>query len=104
MPNIVMFEPGGVGHLLDAPLGVSVMEVALTNGVAGISADCGGSRSCATCHIHIDSSWFGRVPSAPRDERALLDFAPDARSCSRLACQLMVDETMDGLIVHVAKI
>jgi 2Fe-2S ferredoxin len=101
MPHVIVYEAGGVGHVLDAPSGLSVMEVAVRNGVAGIDADCGGSCACATCHVHVDPAWTERTGSPSEMESDLLEFADGVNERSRLSCQIVVDDRLDGLIVHV---
>lgn len=70
-------------------------------GVDGIDADCGGQLSCATCHVKIDPQWQGKLPEACIDELEMLEFAVDLGEGSRLSCQIIVSDEMDGLTVHV---
>lgn len=76
------------------------MEAAVSNGVPGIDADCGGSCACATCHVIVDEAWFSRLPERSETERDMLEFAVDPKPTSRLACQISVTADLDGLIVH----
>ena len=100
MPKITFIEHGGKKHTVDAPLGSTVMENAIRNGVPGIVAECGGACSCATCHVHVDEAWKEKVgPPSPMEED-MLDFAFDVKPTSRLSCQIKVTDELDGLVVH----
>ena len=100
MPKITFIEPGGKQRTVEAPVGTTVMENAIKNGVPGIVAECGGACSCATCHVHVDEAWKEKVgPPSPMEED-MLDFAFDVRANSRLSCQIQVTEELDGLVVH----
>jgi 2Fe-2S ferredoxin len=79
------------------------MEGAINNGVPGILAICGGSCACSTCHAYIDDAWAERVGGPNDIEDATLDLANDRRPTSRLTCQVQIDDSLDGLVVHVAK-
>jgi 2Fe-2S ferredoxin len=81
--------------------GVSLMEAAVQGGIGGIDADCGGQLSCATCHIYLDETWLSRVPPPESDEEDMLDFAVGRDARSRLSCQIIMDASLDGLVVHV---
>jgi 2Fe-2S ferredoxin len=91
----------GTHHRLEAVAGHSVMEVAVRNGIAGIDAQCGGACSCATCHVYVDAQWTDHVPPVTATEEMMLEFVEDQRPESRLACQLMIDEALDGLTVRI---
>lgn len=86
---------------VDSISGLTLMEAALENNVAGIVAECGGACACATCHVYIDEKWRDRVgePNAMEDD--MLDFAFDRRENSRLSCQIVLDESLDGLVVYI---
>jgi Ferredoxin len=81
--------------------GVSLMEAAVHGGVDGIDADCGGQLACATCHIYLDDAWLSRVPPPAEDEEDMLEFALGRDARSRLSCQIIMSESLDGLVVHV---
>jgi ferredoxin, 2Fe-2S len=100
MPKITFIEHGGKKHTVDAPLGTTVMENAIRNGVPGIVAECGGACACATCHVHVDEAWKEKVgPPSPMEED-MLDFAFDVKPTSRLSCQIKMTDELDGLVVH----
>lgn len=86
---------------VDSTSGLTLMEAALENNVAGIIAECGGACSCATCHVYIDENWYDRVGAPNPMEDDMLDFAFDRRENSRLSCQIVLDESLDGLIVYI---
>ncbi|WP_315705897.1 MULTISPECIES: 2Fe-2S iron-sulfur cluster-binding protein [unclassified Bradyrhizobium] len=102
MPKITFIEPDGTVRLVDAEPGESAMQAAKRNGVDGIIGECGGSCICATCHCHVDETWIARVGAAGDIEADLLEFeATDVRPESRLACQIPITESLDGLLLRV---
>ncbi|MBI0162859.1 (2Fe-2S)-binding protein [Bartonella sp. M0283] len=86
---------------VDSSSGLTLMEAALENNVPGIIAECGGACSCATCHVYIDDKWQNRVGAPNIMEDDMLDFAYDRRENSRLSCQIVLDESLDGLVVYI---
>jgi ferredoxin, 2Fe-2S len=104
MVTITLTDIEGVERrLTDAAEGLSLMEVAKANDVAGIMADCGGACSCATCHVFIDPDWWNKVGPPDDIEFAMLDMVSDvAQPTSRLACQIRLSPDLDGLRVTVA--
>lgn len=86
---------------IDAAAGVTAMEAARDNNVRGIKAECGGQCSCSTCHCYVDADWLERLPPIKYDEASLVEFAWEPRATSRLACQIMLTEALDGLVLHV---
>lgn len=102
MPKLVFVEPTGVRRLVEAPCGETLMRAALGSGVSGIVADCGGAGCCATCHVHVDPEWVCRIPPPDATELSMLEFVAAPRlPTSRLACQIDVDERLDGLTVTI---
>ena len=101
MPKIKFIEPDGTEHVVDIPLGWSMMEGAVRNLVPGIDADCGGACACATCHVYVDPAWLAALPAKGEMEETMLDFAIGAAPNSRLSCQIRVTSDMDGLVVRV---
>ena len=79
--------------------GLSVMEGAIQNEIPGIDADCGGSMACATCHVYIDNKWVEKIPKAEDAEVDMIDMAFEPKKNSRLSCQIIVSEELDGLEV-----
>ena len=101
MPMVRFISHEGSEQDVHVASGTSVMHAAVDNGVPGILAECGGACSCATCHCYIDEEWSGRVPEATEMESQMLDFVIDPRPNSRLACQITVDDSLDGLVVSL---
>ena len=99
MAKITFVQPDGTSQVVAADTGLTVMEAAKKNLVAGIEAECGGACSCATCHVHVDDAWTEKVGKPSPMEEDMLDFAFDVRPTSRLSCQIKVTEELDGLIV-----
>lgn len=101
MPKITFIEHNGTEHVVDAEVGMTVMEAAIKNMVPGIEAECGGACACATCHVYVDETWREKTGQPQEMEEDMLDFAFDVRPNSRLSCQIKVTEDMDGLVVRV---
>jgi 2Fe-2S ferredoxin len=101
VPTITYVLPDGTEAVVDAPTGISVMDASVRNNLPGIAAECGGSCSCATCHVHVDENWAGTFGEPSEEERQLLEFADNYCERSRLACQLVVTGACDGLRVVV---
>jgi ferredoxin, 2Fe-2S len=101
MPKLTFIHPDGSQRVIDAPLGQSVMEAARTNDVRGIRAECGGECACSTCHCYVDVDWIKRLPPAKDDEAGLIEFAWEPKAGSRLTCQLLVTEALDGLVLRL---
>ena len=100
MPKITYIAHDDTTTTLEVRVGLSVMEGAVKNGVDGIDADCGGSCSCATCHVYVDEAWTERVGGpASGDEADLLGLAIERKPNSRLSCQIKVSDELDGLVV-----
>jgi len=102
MPKITYIEHNGTEHVLDVPVGLTVMEGARDNGIPGIEADCGGACACSTCHVYVHPEWVEKLPKVDPMEEDMLDFAfqPDPKR-SRLTCQLKVTDALDGLVVQM---
>ena len=99
MIKILFIEHDGSEHFVEVAAGGSVMQAAVSNGVPGIDADCGGSCSCATCHVYVDEYWWDKVGSTNPTEEAMLSLSSERKDNSRLACQIPVTEALDGLVV-----
>ena len=104
MPTITIHltEADGTRHDLVAAPGQSLMRAAVAADVDAIKADCGGTLTCATCHVFVDDAWFEKLPPREADEDAMLEMtAAERRPTSRLSCQLELTAAMDGLAVTV---
>lgn len=101
MPRVTFIQPDGTSQTIEIPVGHSVMEGAVKHDIMGIAAECGGACACATCHVHVDPEWANKLDPAQESETAMLDFATDPDKTSRLACQIKLKDTMDGLTVRI---
>ena len=99
MAKITYVEFNGKEHVVELASGYSVMEGAINNNVRGIIAECGGSCSCATCHVYVDEAWIDKLEKKADLEDAMLEAVCDAKPNSRLSCQIKVTDALDGLIV-----
>lgn len=102
MAKIIYITPDSVRHEVDVDDGYSVMEGAINNNISGIVAECGGACACATCHSYIDEAWIDKIPAMDDMEDSMLDAAFERKDNSRLTCQIEVNDSLDGLVVHVA--
>ena len=98
MPRIVFIEADGNRKEVEAPLGLSIMEVAHKFDI-DIEGACEGSLACATCHVIVEPSWYERLDEPSEDEEDMLDLAFDLQQTSRLGCQIVVTEEMEGMTV-----
>ena len=101
MPKITYIENNGKYHTIEIANGLSVMEGAVQNNIPGIDADCGGSMACATCHVYVKEEWFNKLPKKEDGEEDMLDMAFEPKKNSRVSCQLMVSDQLDGLVVNL---
>ena len=97
MPKIIYIEHDGTERAVDAEVGATVMETAIRNSVPGIVAECGGACSCATCHVWVDEDWYGKLQPASDDEEDLIYSTLDQKPTSRLSCQILLSDELDGL-------
>ena len=100
MPKMVFIERDGTRREVDAPLGLSVLEVAHKHGI-DIEGACEGSLACSTCHVIVDPSWFGSQGQPTEDEDDMLDLAFGLEKTSRLGCQIVITAELDGLVVRL---
>jgi len=101
MPTVTYIEPSGDERAIDVPVGWSVMQSAMSNGVEGIEAECGGSCACATCHCYVEGDKAALLPPAEEGEAAMLEnVVAERRPNSRLSCQIKMSEVLDGLVVR----
>ncbi|TCK26339.1 2Fe-2S iron-sulfur cluster-binding protein [Pseudonocardia endophytica] len=101
IPQVIYTVPDGSVHVVDVPVGQSVMDGSVRNNLPGIVAECGGSCSCATCHVHVDDEFADLLGEPGDEETDLLEFLDGADRRSRLSCQLVVTEQCEGLRVCV---
>jgi 2Fe-2S ferredoxin len=100
MVNVTFIEHNGSEHTIQAKPGNSLMQAAVSNSVPGIDADCGGSCSCATCHVYVQEKWIDKVGTVNPTEEAMLSLSTDRQANSRLSCQIQLSEDLDGLVVN----
>jgi 2Fe-2S ferredoxin len=100
MPKMIFIERNGVPREVEAPLGLSVLEVAHKHGI-DIEGACEGSLACSTCHVIVDPAWFGRLGRPTEDEEDMLDLSFGLEKTSRLGCQIVMTDALDGLTVKL---
>ena len=86
-------------HSIDVQNGLTVMEGAVQNDIQGIDADCGGGMACATCHVYVEEKWLDKIPKVEEAEVDMIDMAFEPKKNSRLSCQLLVSDELDGLTI-----
>ena len=99
MPKITYTDKQGNSKTIDVDNGLTVMEGAIQNDISGIDADCGGSMACATCHVYVEEKWLNKIPKAEEAEIDMIDMAHEPKKNSRLSCQLIVTDELEGLTV-----
>jgi ferredoxin, 2Fe-2S len=100
--EIHLIHPDGTRRTLQSRQGQSLMQAAVDANVDGIDADCGGSLTCATCHVFVEPEWTSRLPAVSNDEQGLLDFTATPREAgSRLSCQITLTPELAGLTVRL---
>lgn len=100
MPKVTFVERDGNRKEVEAPVGLSLLEIAHRNDV-DIEGACEGSLACSTCHVIVEDGWYPRLEEASEDEEDMLDLAFDLQRTSRLGCQIIITEALDGLVVHL---
>ena len=103
MPKITYRDFQGNSKTIEVENGLSVMEGAIQNDIPGIDADCGGSMACATCHVYVNDEWFSKISKAEDAENDMIDMAFEPKKNSRLSCQIIVSDELDGLEVSMPK-
>jgi 2Fe-2S ferredoxin len=101
MPKVTYIEHNGAEHVVEVPVGKTVMQGAVDNNVPGIDADCGGECACATCHVFVDPAWEAKTGTANEQEASMLSFAATKQDNSRLSCQIEMTAALDGLVVRM---
>jgi 2Fe-2S ferredoxin len=98
MPKMVFIERDGNKKEVDAPIGLTILDIAHRNDI-DIEGACEGSLACSTCHVIVDKEWYGRLEEPSEDEEDMLDLAFGLTPTSRLGCQVVITEELDGLTV-----
>ena len=99
MPKITYIDSSGNKKTIDVENGLTVMEGAVQNNIPEIDADCGGGMACATCHVYVKEDWYEKLPKAEDAEQDMIDVAFEPKKNSRLSCQIIVKDELDGLEV-----
>lgn len=100
MPKVIFVETDGTEKTFDVPNGISLLEVAHKNNI-DLEGACEGSLACSTCHVVVDESWFPKLKEASEDEEDMLDLAFGLTQTSRLGCQIMMSDELDGIRVKL---
>ena len=100
MPRMTFIERDGTHREVDAPVGLSVLEIAHKYGI-DIEGACEGSLACSTCHVVVDTGWFKKLATPTEDEEDMLDLAFGLTQTSRLGCQIVMNNDLDGLVVKL---
>lgn len=98
MPKMTFVTPQGQRIVVEAPIGLSVLEIAHQNNI-DLEGACEGSLACSTCHVIVDPEWYDTLPEAQEEEEDMLDLAFGLTHTSRLGCQIIMKEELDGLVV-----
>ena len=101
MGTIAFVSHDGVSHETDIVEGQTLMQLATSNGIAGIDGDCGGECACGTCHVIVDNKWVGLTGEQGDDEEQMLELTPEREPTSRLSCQIKCSAAMDGMMVRL---
>ena len=99
MPKINYITHDNQTHTVEVQNGLTVMEGAVQNDIPGIDADCGGGMACATCHVYVQEDWFSNLSNKSDGEEDMIDMAFEPKKNSRLSCQIIVGDELDGLEV-----
>ena len=99
MTKITYITHDNQKHVVEVQNGLTVMEGAVQNDISGIDADCGGGMACATCHVYVKEEWFDKLVKKEDGEEDMLDMAYEPNKFSRLSCQLIVSNDLEGLVV-----
>jgi ferredoxin, 2Fe-2S len=102
MPHMIFIESDGTAREVDAPIGLSVLEIAHKHGV-DLEGACEGSLACATCHVVVDPDWAPKLSEPTEDEEDMLDLAFGLEKTSRLGCQIVMTDALDGLVVRLPR-
>ena len=100
LPKITFIEPDGTSRSIDAEDGDTILDVAQRHGI-DLEGACEGGMACSTCHVFVAEDWFERLKVASEEEEDMLDMAVDLRPTSRLGCQILLVDALDGLVVSL---
>jgi 2Fe-2S ferredoxin len=100
MPQVHFIQSNGIKKTIDAPNGMSILELAHMNDI-DLEGACEGSLACATCHVIVDEAWYDTLPTAKEEEEDMLDLAFGLTKTSRLGCQIIMKPELDGLTIKL---
>jgi ferredoxin len=100
-PRVTFIQSDGQVNSVDVPAGLTLMDASVRNNLPGIIAECGGMCSCGTCHVYVQEPWNEQLPEPEFEEEDLLEFIEGRQPNSRLSCQLVLGDELDGLVVRV---
>jgi 2Fe-2S ferredoxin len=103
MTKIIFIDSQGEKKSIEVENGLTVMEGAVQNNIPEIDADCGGSMACATCHVYVQDDWYDKLNKCEDAEQDMIDMAFEPKKNSRLSCQIIVNENLEGLVVTTPK-
>ena len=101
MTKIIYITHDEKSHTVEVQNGLTVMEGAVQNDIPGIDADCGGGMACATCHVYVNKDWFDKLTPKEDGEEDMLDMAFEPKKNSRLSCQIIISDDLDGLTLDI---
>ena len=101
MVKVNFVRDSGETLSVDMPVGYTIMEAAKELDLPEIPADCGGNCACATCHVYVNEEWLDKLPKKEDGEEDMLDMAFEPKKNSRLSCQLIVTDDLNGLVVNI---
>jgi len=104
MPKIIFTDHAGTSREVETKAGTSIMEAAVQNMIPGIDADCGGACACATCHVYVNEAFLGKLKAKDDMEDSMLDFAENVEENSRLSCQILMSDELDGIKVTTPEV
>ena len=99
MPKITYIDSSGNKKTVEVAKGLTVMEGAIQNKIPEIDADCGGGMACATCHVYVKEEWLNKLNKSEDAEQDMIDMVFEPKKNSRLSCQIVVSDEIDGLVV-----
>jgi 2Fe-2S ferredoxin len=101
VPKVTFVQPGGDRLTVEVESGSTGMDAARSVAVRGLRGECGGEGQCSTCHCYVDEGWLPHLPPRNAIEANLIDFVWRPTTASRLSCQLVITDALDGLVLHV---
>ncbi|MEP0707710.1 2Fe-2S iron-sulfur cluster-binding protein [Parvibaculum sp.] len=101
MAKVTYVENDGTEHTIEVQNGMSLMEAAVKQGIPGIDGDCGGACACATCMVYVPDEWQGKLAGIETMEESMLDFCERREDNSRLSCQIVASDAIDGIRVQM---